>query len=196
MYLSKLLLDKSQFAKYEVYDDYAIHKLVYSLFPAKAKEIQERILYLDKGASGEARLILIQSQQLPEPPKELQMTSLQLNDSFFAAPRYHFEVLLNPVRRSPASGKREALRGMLPLLSWFVRRCPGWGFSCEEASLQAFVKSSLYFKKNQQSYRFNRVLFRGSLEVTDPARFILAAKSGLGAGKAFGFGLLQLSRAK
>lgn len=50
-------------------------------------------------------------------------------------------------------------------------------------------------KRELRGVNLFSVDFRGELEVTDPDRFLLAVRSGIGPAKAFGFGLLTLKKA-
>ena len=195
MYLTKLKLSAGDHVRFRLRDAYAIHKLVYSLFPldSNGDAKKQRILYADKqGAEGD-RVLLIQSSVLPQGPDTLSMTSLQIDDAFYGAEHYHFEVTLNPVKKDPVSGKRQAIKGLLPVMKWLVERSPQWGFAVDEQTLQAFIQNTVTFQKDERQYCLHRVLFRGALSVTDQTLFRAAAENGLGHGKAFGFGLLQLS---
>lgn len=193
MYLTRLKLSAGDHVRFRIHDAYAVHKLVYSLFPLDSDAKKQRILYADKQGAEGGRLLLILSPDLPHGPDTLSMTSLQIGDAFYGADCYHFEVVLNPVKKDPVSGKRQAIKGLLPVMKWLVDRSPQWGFAADEQTLQAFIQNTLVFKKDDQQQCFNRVLFRGALSVTDRTRFRTAVENGLGHGKAFGFGLLQLS---
>lgn len=193
MYLTKFMLNAGECARFRIRDAYAIHKLVYSLFPLNQDSDKPRILYADKESDQGGRFILILSPDLPQGPESLAMTTLRIGDTFFSAGRYHFEVVLNPVRKDSASGKRQAIKGMLPVLQWMMQRSPQWGFTPDEQTLQAFIQNTLTFEKVGKTLCFNRVLFRGTLTVTDQNLFRTAVENGLGHGKGFGFGLLQLS---
>ena len=196
MYLTRLKLSAGDHVRFRIRDAYAIHKLVYSLFPLDNDAKKQRILYADKQGTEGGRLLLILSPDLPQGPGTLPMTSLQIDDNFYDADRYHFEAVLNPVKKDPATGKRQAIKGLLPVMKWLVDRSPQWGFAVDEQTLQPFIQNTLVFKKDDQQQCFNRVLFRGDLRVTDRTRFQTAVENGLGHGKAFGFELLQLSPIK
>ncbi|MDQ0288263.1 type I-E CRISPR-associated protein Cas6/Cse3/CasE [Oligosphaera ethanolica] len=193
MYLTKLMLNARDCTHFQIRDAYAVHKLVYSLFPVIHDTNRQRILYADKGTDQGYRFLLIQSQAQPHAPVSLAMTTLCIGDSFWASDRYYFEAVLNPVKRNPATGKRQPVKGLFPVMKWLVENSLEWGFSADEQTLQAFIQNTLTFEKGGKEYCFNRVLFRGSLTVTERAPFRSAVEKGLGHGKAFGFGLLQLS---
>ena len=48
---------------------------------------------------------------------------------------------------------------------------------------------------SQMAMTFGSVLFDGELEVNDANAFRAALRSGIGSGKAYGFGLLSIARA-
>lgn len=192
LYLTKLPIDASTAYREELKDDYALHRLIYSLFPLEKKVENPRILYADRGVERGVRQILVQSQIPPEGPKELKMSTLVIPDHFYSGGRYRFEAILNPVRKEAVTGKLAPVTGQLNVLEWFLGHMEKWGFSVNRNTLEAFVRSSRSFEKGGNACRFNRVLFRGTLAVTDREKFLKSSRDGIGRGKAFGFGLLQL----
>ena len=191
MFLTEILLDARYCHQHKIADAYGIHRTVYSLFPRDGAP--QRILYADRGPRAGGRAVLILSASAPELPPEMPASTRLIGERFFAASRYRFEVLLNPVRSNHQTRKREPVIGQLPLLKYFTARAAQWGFQAEEETLELFVRPSLSFVRNGRDCRFHRVQFRGTLRVTDPERFRQSFAAGLGHGKAFGFGLLQLA---
>ncbi|WP_176012428.1 type I-E CRISPR-associated protein Cas6/Cse3/CasE [Victivallis sp. Marseille-Q1083] len=190
MFLTKLLLDVKFCRQEKISDAYGIHRTVYSMFPPQ--EGSQRILYADRGPRRDGREIVILSGVQPELPPDVQASTLRIGERFFAAREYRFEVLLNPVKCNPKTRKREPVIGQLPLLNWFVGHAEQWGFQADPETLELFVRPSLSFVKGGHAYRLHSVQFRGVLRVTAPERFRQSFTAGLGHGKAFGFGLLQL----
>ena len=191
MILTKLFLDAAACRREKISDDYSVHRVVYSLFPKSPSP--SRILYADKGPVQGGRLILILSAVPPQPPPELETSSLVLPERFFGAGRYRFEVTLNPVKKDPESHKRKAITGQLNVLNWFLKQAPKWGFEADSETLEASILPTKVFSKNDSEQLFNHVFFRGTLKVADRELFRRSVSQGLGHGKAFGFGLLQLS---
>jgi len=187
------MLNARDCVRFKIKDAYSVHKLVYSLFPINQQSDKQRILYVDKGSDQGYRNLLILSHMQPQASELLAMTTLRIGDSFWLPCRYHFEVVLNPVKKDPVTGKRLAVKGLFPVMKWLIDNSSKWGFSADETTLQAFIQNTLSFEKDGKIYCFNRVLFRGTLTVTEQAIFRSAVENGLGHGKAFGFGLLQLS---
>ncbi len=192
LYLTQLPIDAATARKECLKDDYALHRLVYSLFPLEKKTENPRILYADLGVERGMRKILIQSQIPPEGPAELEMRTLVIPDHFYSGNAYRFEAVLNPVRKESATGKLMAVTGQINVLEWFLNHTEKWGFAADRNTLEALVGASRSFEKGGNACRFNRVLFRGCLTVTDRETFLKSCRNGIGRGKAFGFGLLQL----
>lgn len=190
MYLTELLLGPSFCYRHRIADDYGIHKVVYSLFPPGKSS--GRFLYADTGVKHGDRRLLILSEILPVIPEELQAATRKIGERFFAAEQYRFEVLLNPVKCHARTGKLEPVIGQLPLLNYFTAHMIQWGFEADPATLEVQTLPSCNFTKGANPCRLHRVKFRGILRVTDQELFRKAFALGLGRGKAFGFGLLQL----
>ncbi len=190
-FLSKIFLGVEVLHRAKICDDYSIHRLVYSLFP-RTGEPRARFLYADKGPVQGGRMLLILSETEPVWPDDIQSSTTILSEQFLSLKNYRFEVELNPVRRASADGKRRAVIGQLELLQWFMEHAPRWGFQADSRTLEVFVRPSKVVEKDGRSARFNRALFKGTLQVTDQELFQQSCFAGLGHGKAFGFGLLQL----
>lgn len=190
MFLTKLQLDAALCRRENLRGPYALHRMVYSFFPKEKKA--GRFLYADQGPSAGGRSLLILSSILPELPPEISSASTELSDRFFQFTSFQFKILLNPVRRDPASGKRLPVTGHLPLLQWFAGHASKWGFEADPKALDVRILPSVSFPKNGAVCRFHAVEFRGRLNVIDPELFRRHVENGIGHGKAFGFGLLQL----
>lgn len=190
MFLTKIHLNVSVCRRENLRDSYAMHRLVYSFFPKEKKP--GRFLYADQGPAAGGRSLLILSAVLPELPEEIPSASTELSDRFFLFESFQFKIRINPVRRDPESKKRLPITGQLPLLQWFASRAKQWGFEVDINTLEVRTLPSVSFPKNGSECRFHCVEFRGCLKVADPALFRQHVENGIGHGKAFGFGLLQL----
>ncbi len=191
LYLTKLLLSPALCRQENLRDAYAVHKLVYSCFPQDGNE--QNFLYADKGSWQGKRQILMLSCRMPVLPESAEAATTELTDRFFSFPAYRFEIILNPVRKEKATGKRRPVTGQLNLLQWFLAKGKQWGFEANPETLEVQVLPTVKFSKSGQDCTFHAVKFRGSLRVTDPGLFRETVAAGIGHGKAFGFGLLQLA---
>lgn len=189
-YLTKLFLDAAALRKGNIRDDYSIHRLVYSLFPLEQE--RSRFLYADKGSVRGGRLLLVLSEKEPNVPEYVTSATTIISENFFRFSDYRFEIDLNPVKKEKESGKRRAVTGQLDLLNWFIAHSEKWGFQADARSLEVSIKPVRQFSKDGTVCTFNHAFFRGSLHVTDQEKFRESFFAGLGHGKAFGFGLLQL----
>jgi CRISPR system Cascade subunit CasE len=145
--------------------------------------------------------------------------------SFLTHRYYAFDLRANPVKtlvqRGPngetlfrSNGKRKHGKRM-PLVkpeelrAWLIRkgevRCrdedtgldvPGGFRIVEERPLEISPMVENHFRKKGQPAYHGGVQFRGTLEVTDPARFIESYQKGIGSAKGFGLGLLLLAPVK
>ena len=142
--------------------------------------------------------------------------------SFLAHRYYAFDLRANPVKtlvqRGPNGetlfrsngkrkhGKRVPLVKPEELRAWLIRkgevRCrdedtgldvPGGFRIVEERPLEISPMVENHFRKKGQPAYHGGVQFRGTLEVTDPARFIESYQTGIGSAKGFGLGLLLLA---
>ena len=189
-YLTKLFLDAAALRKGNIRNDYSIHRLVYSLFPLEQE--RSRFLYADKGSVRGGRLLLVLSEKEPNVPEYVTSATTIISENFFRFSDYRFEIDLNPVKKEKESGKRRAVTGQLDLLNWFIAHSEKWGFQADARSLEVSIKPVRQFSKDGTVCTFNNAFFRGRLHVTDQEKFRESFFAGLGHGKAFGFGLLQL----
>jgi CRISPR system Cascade subunit CasE len=91
------------------------------------------------------------------------------------------------------AGKRYGLAAEQAQLAWLIRQGERYGFVLEAA----FVAASDVLKGHRQNDEFihlQRVHYEGLLRATDTASLLNALQNGIGPGKAFGCGLLSLSR--
>ena len=192
-FLTKLSLDPKALREGGIRDDYSIHRLVYSCFPLSAGEKPARPLYADLGTMVPGRrTLLILSEREPEPPEYVVSAATVVSEAFLGFDEYRFEVDLNPTRRDKTDGKRRAVTGQLDLLQWFIAHAPKWGFEADSSFLEVFSRPTRRFVRAKSECVFNHAFYRGRLRVTDRQLFKRSFLSGLGHGKAFGFGLLRL----
>jgi len=168
-------------------DEYGIHKLVYSHFPGK----QRHFLYADKGGRFGQRSILMLSRDNPVTVcGNLQTATVPLN--YLEHDLYFFEVFLNPVVRKTGEKNGSAVTGCSDLLSWFTQRDKTWGFVADLACLEVVNFGLQKFIAKGRTVTYNHATFRGILRVFDRNLFKGSFENGIGRGKAFGFGLLQI----
>ncbi|MDR3334315.1 MAG: type I-E CRISPR-associated protein Cas6/Cse3/CasE [Treponema sp.] len=170
---------------------YSIHKMVYSLFPRIDNETRD-FLFADKGGNFNERHILILSKRPPQVPEHGRIESKRIPEFFLAFDAYCFEVRLNPVKRDKNSGKLIPVKKQEPLLEWFCSKSEQWGFETDLNSLHIQRTDVQIFDKQDKQVTQNAATFIGKLKVRDRSLFINSFEQGMGRGKSFGFGLLQL----
>lgn len=199
-YASVLRLTRNDIKTLKVKDAYSIHKAVYGLFEdvrsEEGKQTGESsgILWCDKGGDFHARQILMLSNRKPhQTPQFGEVESKLIKPSFLEHSHYGFEITLNPAKRNNLTKKIEAIRKRDEVSLWAVERSQqSWGFEIDPNHLQVQINPVLQFVKNGKTVTHSSVSLKGELKVIDKAQFLKSFSEGIGRGKAFGFGLLQI----
>ena len=191
LHISREQYQEIREANQGVFDTYTIHKLIYSLFPQKGEE-SRRFLFEDKGGDFSEKRVLILSHDSPLDPEYGTINSKEIPASFLAQDYYGFEVQINPVRRDNKTGKLIPVTEKERLLAWFTEKAPAFGFSVMPGSLSVGSTDVLQFEKEGKQVVLGKAVFIGRLKVADRQLFIHSFENGIGKGKAFGFGLLQI----
>ncbi len=194
IFVSQFTLDLQDCKSLRIQDTYSLHRVVYSLFPEarETKDSSSGILFADKGAFKGLRRILIVSDRKPLSPDAGTIEHRELHPSFLEFPQYRFECVLNPVRRDARTGRREPVRGRDAVAEWFMKKALSCGFELEAGALQVADISVDSFIKAGQKITISKARITGILTVKDKKRFANTVMHGIGHGKAFGCGLLQI----
>jgi len=188
MIASVVFLDRQAIQSLKIKDPYSMHKFVYSLFPGN----QRKFLFYDQGGDIRYRKILLVSEEQPLVPEIGRIESKFITKDFLEYQRYAFQVLLNPVEQVFGSKGKVPVVGRDALRTWFERRQDIWGFASNSEDLEIFNLGVQIIHKDDRDITHNMAEFRGVLEVVDYERFKNSFTNGIGRGKAFGFGLLQI----
>ena len=86
----------------------------------------------------------------------------------------------------------EPVRGDENIIQWFADRAPRWGFSVDPGAVEVTSKKVVTFRKDNSKVTLSQADLRGTLEVTDKDIFSESFANGIGRGRAFGCGLLQI----
>lgn len=199
-YASVLGLNLADMNALKIKDAYSIHKVVYGLFEDIRSDAEKQasnpsgILYADKGGDFKTRRILVLSDRKPhQTPQFGEVQTKTVPSSFLGHERYAFEVILNPGKRDNQTGKIIPVRGREAILEWFLTRAPeSWGFRVNPENLQIEKISVQTFEKAGQKVTHGSATLKGELAVMNRDRFIQSFVKGIGRGRAFGFGLLQI----
>jgi len=199
-YASVLRLSRGDIKTLKIKDAYSLHKQVYGLFDdirsesEKAKGASSGILWADKGGDFNARQILMLSTRKPhQTPQFGEVETRIIKPSFVQHTRYGFEITLNPSKRNKQTKKIEAIRQREEIALWAIERAQkNWGFEIQPEHLQVQINPVLQFDKQGQTVTHGSAHLKGELRVIDQAQFTQSFINGIGRGKTFGFGLLQI----
>lgn len=198
MILSLLTINRIQLAKIikancGKFDIYTAHKLVYTLFPEE--EAGRDFLFKYKETDYGKRIVIL-SQREPDisllPKENCSIKFRHIPDSYFDAEYYRFEVQINPVKRDMKTGKIIPVKGRNELVSWFCTKAVKYGFEVMPDTLSVDNTDTIIFKKGDSKITLGKAVFSGVLKVKDKEIFMQSFKKGLGKGKSFGFGLLEI----
>jgi len=200
---SVLHLDRRAISALRITDPYSLHRVVYSLFPDVRSEDEKTaskasgIVFADLGGDVRGRQILLLSNRMPQATVDGEYGEVQskpITDHFLQHDHYRFKVIVNPTRRDIVSKKLVAVRGREAVASWFMERAEAsWGFLVDPQHLHLDKIDVLRFQdKHQHSVTMAQAHLQGVLRVSDRAQFLQSFAQGIGRGRAFGTGLLQL----
>lgn len=190
-----LTLDWKDIQNLRITDPYSVHRAVYGLFADQRSEAQKRshipsgFLYADKGGSRLSRTILFLSDREPCQPSCGTVRTKAIPETFLQHNCYAFEVVVNPTKRA-RSGNLVPITGRQNIIDWFNSKAQAWGFQCLRTEIQRVEVQQ--FKKREHCITLEKASIKGVLKVLDRDTFIRSFQTGLGRGKAFGCGLLQI----
>lgn len=195
MFASMLRLSITDMARLRIKDAYGIHRVVYDLFDpvrdstvGEERNISSGILYVDQGMKKGWRNVLIVSDRLPR--HNSQVETREIPEKLFDFSVYRFAITINPVKRENASGKIVPLRTREAVGEWFTTKAPNWGFAMKQMEVRSM--NVIRFEKKGQQVTLGQATLIGLLHVLDAVRFNHSVTHGIGRGKAFGCGLLQV----
>lgn len=200
---SVLNLSRKDIGELKITDPYSIHRVVFSLFEDVRSEadkdagVSSGILFADMGGDHQSRRVLLLSNRFPATSVEGQhgvVNSKVLGDEFLSHSAYNFSIIINPTRKSSETKKLVPIKGRDQIGAWFCERAPAsWGFLVNPESVRVNNIDVLSFKsKTGQPITLAQAHIQGELQVTDPVAFRKSFTQGIGRGRAFGCGLLQI----
>ncbi len=205
---SVLHLDRKAVKALRITDAYSLHRVVYSLYDdvrsdaEKSASCASGIQYADMGGDFHGRKILMLADRQPAPHLTVdtgeqygEVQSRAVPADFLSHGRYRFKVIVNPTRRDNQSRKLVPIKGRDAISQWFIERAvSSWGFTVVQSSLQVDAVNVLQFQeKNKRQITLAQAHMQGELIVEDRTRFQNSFLHGIGRGRTFGCGLLQLA---
>lgn len=203
LYASVLELNRSDIKALRVTDCYSLHRVVYSLFedvradPDKAASVSSGIQWADKGGNFNSRQILILSDRAPAEAIDGKFGTVRtkpLPGAFLDHQLYRFTVIVNPVTRNNATRKLVPVKGREAIADWFLQRAQAsWGFAVDQSTMEIHKIDVLQFNdKAQRTVTLQQAHITGFMRVSDPDTFEKSFRNGIGKGRSFGCGLLQI----
>ncbi len=220
MYLSKLLLNpRCRDARRDLSAPYELHRTLahaFSTEPGQDYRVTHGVLFrIEPMAYARSQpIVLVQSltqpnwQELPEtyllndadPTKTKQLTT-----SFTAEQTLAFRLVANPTKKEKREGQKQGRRVALPdyttadneftpARQWLARKGEQDGFKVLYATTEAFWLGLNRRGASKNGIPLYGVRYDGLLQVTNPDTLAEALTTGIGPAKAFGFGLLSVSR--
>lgn len=195
MYVSLLSLDAADCAWLELKDLYSAHRVICSLFgfhdQEKAGSEPSGIQWRSVAGTGGKMQFLILSDRRPVEPKFGRLNVKALPEDYFDQGCYHFSVRVNPTKRS--WGKLLPLKTNEEIQAWFARKGGGSGFEVNSEQIAINGRRVSRFKKGSGTAVLFQVDLSGTLKVTDKELFFKTFCKGIGRGRAFGCGLMQIT---
>lgn len=201
LYASVVRLDRAAVQSLKITDLYSLHRVVYGLFDDVRSETEKQaskssgIQWVDKGGDRQYRQLLLLSDRLPRKINEDWVESKPVPDGFLLYRQYWFTITISPTQRDNQSRKLKPIKGRQAIADWFIERAAArWGFIVDPAQLQVdAIKVQQCKNKVQHLITLQQATLSGHLTVSDPERFQTSFKQGLGRGRSFGCGLLQIA---
>lgn len=199
LFASVLRLDRASSRALKITDTYSLHRVVYSLFDDVRNEKEKLasnssgIQWVDKGGDAFCRQILMLSNRLPVTHQYGEVVTKCLPDGFLDHSMYRFEVVINPVKRNQ-SKKNVPVKGRTEIAQWFTSRAQThWGFMVDMERLQIEQIRVVQFEgKNKHRITLQQAKLSGYLTVENSDIFKNSVAKGIGRGRSFGCGLLQI----
>lgn len=119
----------------------------------------------------------------------------RLGDRTSVGSQVRFMIRANPVRRNSGSNRRVPITDEQEMLDWMIRSLsPALEVEREEHSglPELMLDREPVVKVEPRGIFFNSASFWGSARITDAERFQTMVAEGVGRGRAFGLGLLQV----
>lgn len=202
MFASVLHLDRKAISSLGIGDPYSLHRAVYSLYEdvrteqEKKSSVSSGFLYADQGGDDKGRKILMLSNRKPAESINGygQVLTKEIPPRFLESPRYRFSTIVNPTRRSALTARLVPIKDREEIERWFADRAiRDWGFEASQESSFVERVNVLQFQKNNRQITVMQAHVQGVLTVTDREKFVKSFTEGIGRGRAYGCGLLQLT---
>ncbi|SET13540.1 type I-E CRISPR-associated protein Cas6/Cse3/CasE [Thorsellia anophelis] len=201
LYATALRLDRRAVRNLKIRDSYSLHRVVYDLFndirteSEKKTSVSSGIQWVDKGVKNDHRQIIIVSDRPPSPPKIGQIESKIIPENFLNFEHYNFAITISPTIRNKLTSKLIPIKEKSEVQKWFTgRSSKNWGFVVAPNNLEvSAIRMNQFEGKASHLITLHQATIQGTLTVTNKILFANSFKNGLGRGRSFGCGLLQIT---
>lgn len=211
MYLSKIILDvRHPSARQALRDVNDMHRNLMAGFDIPAAQgaprAENHVLY--RLFSNREQVYLLVSSAVRPDPRALSARGYHTEDAMIRdvsalegvlvnGKRLRFELLASPCKKVDAGGKnsrREFLKTPEERMAWLCRKGEQGGFQVLVAD-EISGRVDVCGRRGAMPIKNSAVLFSGTLRVTDQQTFWQSYVNGIGPGKAYGMGMLNLANA-
>lgn len=186
----------------DIRDCNAMHRRVMSMFRhVRYDRTLHHILYRVDDDDGAIRLLvhsnvipdtsLIPLRYVRDTPRPDQLYGVLLQTGV-AGSHWQFRLTTMPSKRDIATGKRVALHGQAEQLAWMQRKAAEHGFAITDCSVTPHPTIYGYGSLARAPIQYRPVTFTGRLCMQDPLLVYTGVQHGIGTGKAYGLGLLEV----
>lgn len=191
-YASKFELGTKDYRILKMYDQYAVHKVVYSLFndirttDDKKSGKRSGILYVNNGFQRDTMSLVILSTRKPHSTPLLGKLSIkEVSKTFLEYKRYKFNIVVN------AYSNNKILHGT-DAIDWAKNKIETEAGVAIHGMFIVNTTAQI-IQKDKMTITHNMVRLNGVMTIIDKDKFKSAFVNGIGKGKAFGMGFLQVS---
>ncbi len=198
MYLTKLTLPANRLTAEALADCQKMHRLITNLFSSSRKE--QNILYRVNVRNGNTQVYMYSEEPVKTLPEyihlEGQRDLSEWLDHMSDGTCFGFDLLASPCKKvhQPERGKnsqRRILRDPQERLDWLQRKADQNGFRILKVT--ELEQSHQYGRHGQEkgsALHLDAYHYQGNLQITDLQNFRKGLCEGIGAGKAYGLGML------
>lgn len=170
-----------------IHDPYELHRFIWKAFPVST---DRPFLFAVKGARDRFLAVDVRSSEEPKTnvfmaAKKRHVYSIETGD------RLRFEVIINPTWCDSQTRKRMPIYSHTGQINWIAAR-PNSGFKLISAQVMAQWDVSFYKKRTHGVIHKSWLV--GKLEIVNPELFALVLTNGIGRGRSFGCGMLEIKK--
>lgn len=201
LYATQMILSPMAQIRLRVTDTYSLHRLVMDLFPHRyddqGSELLSGIQWVDCGEHIFGREIRILSKNPPcllnldgSGFEDVKIVTNLIPETFFSKEYYRFSLLANPCV-CKNTGQRVPILDEVEIARWMDIKSENSGFVVVGKNIDRI--KPLIFNKGKSRITLHTARISGILKVQDKEKFVEVVGRGIGRGRAWGLGLLQLS---